>query len=62
MDGPMMRGAKNDSESWLQRARGAMTPAARAVWEHLRHNWTDGLLALGFLAVMVLSAYVMLKH
>jgi hypothetical protein len=35
--------------------------AVEFVWGHLRANWTDALLAAGFAAVILLSAYVLLK-
>ena len=58
MQGPTSRGVKNGFDARLRRAWNSVVPP---VWDHLRHKWTDALLALGFLAVILLSAYVLLK-
>jgi hypothetical protein len=55
------RDARGSYESRLRRAWNAIAPVAEAVWEHLKVNWTDALLALGFFAVILLSTYVLLK-
>ena len=60
MDGPMPRSAKNQLDSRLRRVWSSVAPHAEAVWEHLKHNWTDALLGLGFIAVILLSAYILL--
>ena len=39
----------------------SVTLQADAVWQHLRHNWTDALLGIGLVAVIVLSAYALLR-
>lgn len=48
---------------WVQvrDAWASLVPYVDAVWQHLRVNWTDGLLALGFLAVILLSAYILVR-
>lgn len=45
----------------IRDAWSSVVPYIDAVWQHLRVNWTDGLLALGFLAVILLSAYILLR-
>ena len=61
MDGPMPRSAKNQFDSRLRRAWSNVLPITEAVWDHLKHNWTDALLGLGFVAVILLSAYILFK-
>ena len=59
MERPMTHSPKNSAEPWLRRTWSSVAPLSRAVWEHLKHNWTDAFIALGFAAVMLLSAYVL---
>ena len=61
MSGPTSRDARGGLEPWMRRLRNLVTSYGEAVFDHLRHNWTDALLAIGFLAVFLLSAYVLLK-
>jgi hypothetical protein len=53
--------ASASARNGLSRAWTFLSRAVRAVAEHLRHNWLDGVLAVGFVAVFLLSAYVLLK-
>lgn len=45
----------------LRQARARLAPYMEAVREHFSVHWTDGLLAIGFLAVGMLTAYLLLK-
>lgn len=59
MDRSMTHSSKNSVEPWLRRTWTSVTPMGRAVWEHMKHNWTDAFIALGFVAVMLLSVYLL---
>ena len=45
----------------LRSALGSLMPYADAVWQHLRNHWTDALLAVGFVFVILLSTYLLMK-
>lgn len=57
---PTPRGRKS-LEAQIRRAFDLVTPYAEAVWSHLRVHWTDAFIALGFVAVVLLSAYLLLR-
>jgi hypothetical protein len=61
MAGGSPRRQSSRIESRLRQVREQFTPYVDAAWEHLKANWTDGLLAVGFVIVALLSAYVLLR-
>ena len=61
MNGPTSHDVRNELEPRFRRFLHGVTAFADAAWHHLKHKWTDALLALGFVAVIVLSAYALLK-
>ena len=57
----MSREVNKRQDARSRNAWSNVTLQADAVWQHLRHNWTDALLGVGFIAVIVLSAYALLR-
>jgi hypothetical protein len=60
-EGPVSREINRGQETRGRRGLNAVGPHIEAVWTHLRHNWMDAVLAAGFVAVIVLSAYALLR-
>jgi hypothetical protein len=61
MAGGLPRRRPTGIEGRLREVWERFSPYAEAAWEHLKLNWTDGLLAIGFVVVALLSAYVLLR-
>lgn len=62
MYGPVSRELNRRQGARASRGWNAVVPRVEAVWQHLRHNWTDAILGIGFIAVIVLSALALLKN
>ena len=61
MDLPPAGDAKSGWSDRLGRIGDRFAVLAAATWEHLRIHWTDALLAVGFVFVALLTAYVLVK-
>jgi hypothetical protein len=61
MDMPTPPRGLKSVEGQFRRARDWVTPYAVAVWNHLRVHWTDAILFFGFVAVGLLTGYLLLK-
>ena len=59
--GPVSQELNKRQDTRNRRTWHAFALQVEAVWQHLRHNWTDAILAVGFVAVIVLSAYALLR-